>query len=63
LSDLDEQKIFDAIVAVNQQREQKIEPDILSFLKKLDLVYNNDVTHAAYLLFSKKELLEREVLI
>ncbi|MDD3262791.1 MAG: putative DNA binding domain-containing protein [Candidatus Absconditabacteria bacterium] len=63
LSDLDEQKIFDAIVAVNQQREQKIEPDILSFLKKLDLVYNDGVTHAAYLLFSKKELLEREVLI
>src|SRR5690606_31255257 len=57
LDDISLDKVQQAIDLANEQLDRKISDDPLTFLLKHDLIRDGAITHAAYLLFTKRQSL------
>jgi ATP-dependent DNA helicase RecG len=63
LKDLDFDKVNKVISKINENRDIKIANDPLAFLRKYDLIFGEEITNAALLLFSVKPLFYCEIQI
>ena len=55
LSDISEEKVFKLISLYNKQREYPVDENVYEFLSKMELVRDNKLTHAGFLLLMKNE--------